>query len=199
MPAGFGAIGLYHGRPFADGTSLSFDTAMYGNRSTWTIRPSLESVTLPYQRINVFYDCIYGGNGTGPFTRPFADISTCAPKTTPSVEPTDLHNLVREAAKYAAPQAEAEAEVPGRFQLEQNYPNPFNPQTTIRFGLQEAATVQLTVYDILGRPVQTLIEGTLTQGWHEATFNAATLPSGLYLYRLTTPMGTIHQTMTLTK
>ena len=132
---------------------------------------------------NAFYDCIYGGTGTGPFSRPFADVTTCVTKTSEASAPMSLRDLMREAVLYDAPQAKTE--MPDRFQLEQNYPNPFNPQTTIRFGLQEAATVQLTVYDLLGRPVQTLIDGAMSQGWHEATFNATNLPSGLYLYRLT--------------
>ena len=144
------------------------------------------------------YACIYGGN-IGTFKGPFASVKSCF-NATPKAEhitPQDaLLDLFR--AIQSGPQSQHE-ETPSTFALEQNYPNPFNPQTTIRFGLQEAATVQLTVYDLLGRPVQTLIDGAMSQGWHEATFNATNLPSGLYLYRLTTPMGTIHQTMTLTK
>ncbi len=68
--------------------------------------------------------------------------------------------------------------------LSQNYPNPFNPITTIRFSLPESAPVRLEVFDMLGRRVSTLIDGTLSSGWHESRFDANTLSSGMYLYRL---------------
>ncbi|MBO6575652.1 MAG: T9SS type A sorting domain-containing protein [Rhodothermales bacterium] len=75
-------------------------------------------------------------------------------------------------------------EVPTDFALEQNYPNPFNPVTTIDFSLPEAATVQITVHDMLGRTVGTLSTGSMTAGRHSVQFDARDLPSGTYLYRM---------------
>ncbi len=89
--------------------------------------------------------------------------------------------------------------VPDRFVLEGNYPNPFNPRTTIRFGLPESAHVSLEVYDMMGRNVRVLMDGVLSDGMHEASFDAGILPSGAYIYRLVTPAGSHSRTMLLLK
>ena len=91
------------------------------------------------------------------------------------------------------------AELPDRFELTGNYPNPFNPQTTIAFSMPEAAAVRLTVYDLLGRRVALLVDGNLAAGRHEVRFDAANLPSGQYLYRLSTPKGDFTKLMMLLK
>ena len=83
--------------------------------------------------------------------------------------------------------------------LERNYPNPFNPQTTIRFSLAKATAVKLVVYDVLGRQVRVLVDGSREAGLHEVTFEASDLPSGTYLVRLETPQGSFVQTMQLVK
>ena len=76
-------------------------------------------------------------------------------------------------------------EQPTTFELQGNYPNPFNPQTTIRYALPEQAAVTMTIYDATGRRVANLLqERTQAAGWHELTFDASTLPSGVYFYRL---------------
>jgi hypothetical protein len=75
---------------------------------------------------------------------------------------------------------------PVAFALNQNFPNPFNPSTLIRYQLAGAGSVKLTVYDILGREVATLVDGMQQQGAHEARFDAGGLSSGVYLYRLQT-------------
>jgi len=74
--------------------------------------------------------------------------------------------------------------VPVRFALRGNYPNPFNPTTTIAFDLAKADFTTLKVYNLLGQEVATLVEGMLPASTHEVTFDAATLPSGTYIYRL---------------
>jgi predicted acyl esterase len=79
--------------------------------------------------------------------------------------------------------------VPAEFKLYQNYPNPFNPSTKIKFSLPHpseggAVAVRLIVYDILGREIQTLVNEELAPGTYETEFNAAGLPSGIYLYRI---------------
>ncbi len=77
-----------------------------------------------------------------------------------------------------------EAELPDAYALSQNYPNPFNPTTAIPFSLPESGHVKLAVYDMLGRLVDTLIDGEMNAGFHQATFNARSYPSGAYIYRL---------------
>jgi hypothetical protein len=79
-----------------------------------------------------------------------------------------------------------QATQPHTFALSQNFPNPFNPSTLIRYQLAGAGSVKLTVYDVLGREVATLVDGTQQQGAHEARFDAGGLSSGVYLYRLQT-------------
>ena len=85
------------------------------------------------------------------------------------------------------------------FQLYQNYPNPFNPYTTIGFsiptapasshlrkGRNEVGFVTLTVYDILGRKIATLLNEELNPGYYEVSFNGSNLSSGTYFYKLST-------------
>jgi hypothetical protein len=79
-------------------------------------------------------------------------------------------------------------ETPSEFRLGQNYPNPFNPTTSVEFALPRATRVTLTVYSVLGAEMRTLIKDqAYAAGVHEVTFKANDLPSGVYLYRLTTP------------
>lgn len=73
---------------------------------------------------------------------------------------------------------------PAAYRLDGNYPNPFNPRTTIHFSLPEAQHVRLTVHDVAGREVAVLADGVRTAGRHTVAFEAASLPSGVYLYRL---------------
>ncbi len=92
--------------------------------------------------------------------------------------------------------------VPAAYQLEQNYPNPFNPSTAIRFSLPEAAQVKLTVYDINGREVRSLVSGSLTAGehniqWDAVNNNGAKVASGIYIYRLQAGSFTQTRKMTL--
>lgn len=75
-------------------------------------------------------------------------------------------------------------ELPAAVRLHQNYPNPFNPSTTIQYSLDQASDVDLSVFDVNGRRVATLVSGTSAPGTHEVIFDAGGLPSGLYLYRL---------------
>src|SRR3972149_1817235 len=74
--------------------------------------------------------------------------------------------------------------IPQHFKLEQNYPNPFNPGTTIGFGVPVKSFVRLTIYDVLGRHLATLVEGELAAGPYQKYWNASGLPSGVYIYRM---------------
>ena len=70
--------------------------------------------------------------------------------------------------------------------LYQNYPNPFNPTTMIRFDLLKSVYVKLTVYDILGKEIITLVNEKLSAGSYEVEWNASDYPSGVYFYKLVT-------------
>ncbi len=74
---------------------------------------------------------------------------------------------------------------PNDFALEQNFPNPFNPTTTINYDLPIPVNVRLTVYDVLGKEVSTLVDGPELAGHHHATFDGSAVASGVYFYRLT--------------
>ncbi len=74
--------------------------------------------------------------------------------------------------------------LPGEFALLQNYPNPFNPSTIIRYDVPKSAHVKIMIYDILGREVATLVNGTLAPGRFNATWNASGLATGVYIYRM---------------
>jgi hypothetical protein len=80
---------------------------------------------------------------------------------------------------------EGVSEVPDGFSLEQNYPNPFNPATSIRFTLASSENVTISVYDVMGRQVATLLNNVaMSSGTHKVMFDARNLASGVYQYKL---------------
>jgi len=82
-----------------------------------------------------------------------------------------------------SPEVEVELN-PTTFALYQNYPNPFNPSTIIRFSMPVNGNVALNVFNPLGEKVATLLNGQLEAGYHEVSFDAQNLPSGLYFYEI---------------
>ncbi|MFN2374770.1 MAG: BspA family leucine-rich repeat surface protein [Cyclonatronaceae bacterium] len=90
-------------------------------------------------------------------------------------------------------------EIPVRLTLEQNYPNPFNPETMIRFALPEQADVRLTVYNLTGQNVVTLIDESRSPGWHTVRFDASGIASGLYFYQIYTGSDVLTRHMLLIK
>ena len=75
-------------------------------------------------------------------------------------------------------------ELPDRFSLSQNYPNPFNPSTKISFTLDQPSLVKLTVFNILGRRVDTIVNTRMSAGVHTINWEATQFASGMYFYRL---------------
>ena len=75
-------------------------------------------------------------------------------------------------------------EIPASYSLAQNFPNPFNPSTTIRYQLPENGMVTLKIYDILGSEVATLVNEQKAAGRYEVNFNASSLASGVYIYKI---------------
>ncbi|HMQ80958.1 MAG TPA: SBBP repeat-containing protein [Ignavibacteria bacterium] len=74
--------------------------------------------------------------------------------------------------------------IPESFTLHQNFPNPFNPVTNINFDLPLSSYVKLSVFDITGREIETLVNENLKSGTYKADWNASNLPSGVYFYKL---------------
>ena len=96
-------------------------------------------------------------------------------------------------------EGEAPSSLPTAYALDANYPNPFNPSTEIRFALPEAADVRLVVYDVMGREVARLVDGSLPAGRHRVRFEAGRLASGVYLYRIEAGPFSETRRMTLVK
>jgi len=89
--------------------------------------------------------------------------------------------------------------LPDGFKLYQNYPNPFNPATTISYDLPTRSVVNLFVYDLLGRKVSEFALGAKSAGSHSFTFNATTLSSGVYFYKIETENSSAMKRMMLLK
>jgi hypothetical protein len=80
--------------------------------------------------------------------------------------------------------AHSPQQTPVTYELGQNFPNPFNPTTAIRFSLPEAGWVHLQIFDILGRSVETLVDGQLSAGNYHLNWNASQYSSGVYFVRI---------------
>jgi hypothetical protein len=74
--------------------------------------------------------------------------------------------------------------IPSVYTLEQNYPNPFNPKTNITFSIPRGGFVEIDVYDILGRQVNTLVRDPFEAGTYKVDFDATNLSSGVYFYTI---------------
>jgi hypothetical protein len=115
------------------------------------------------------------------FGFPFETITTKAGRDTLMRRVFQFFNLLTSAGPPLA-----DGNQPERFDLKQNYPNPFNPTTEIRFTIPVGTDsyTSLRVYDLLGREVVTLVNERESPGNHQIEFDAAGLPSGMYIYRL---------------
>jgi hypothetical protein len=91
------------------------------------------------------------------------------------------------------------SERPSTIELSQNFPNPFNPTTTIRYSLPESQSVRLSVYNMLGQEVAVLVNGVRPAGASVVNFDASSLGSGMYIYRIITPSESITRKMMLIK
>jgi hypothetical protein len=95
---------------------------------------------------------------------------------------TDTLNILVQAA---ATDAKENSEVPRQCLLSQNYPNPFNPATNFEFRVSSFEFVSFKIFDALGREVATLVDETKAPGIYRMRWEAGTLPSGIYFYRMT--------------
>lgn len=118
-------------------------------------------------------------------------------------DPLIARKLLENAAHYLAPVSpvtgisDFSEKLPGTFELHQNYPNPFNPGTTLSYELFQRGHITLTVYDILGRRVHTLVNQTQSPGVYNLYFDASGLASGVYFYQLSNDLQTLRKKMLL--
>jgi choice-of-anchor A domain-containing protein/uncharacterized repeat protein (TIGR01451 family) len=89
--------------------------------------------------------------------------------------------------------------IPGEFNLANNYPNPFNPETVIEFSLPAREFVNLSIYNVLGELVSVLTSGELDAGKYSVKFDATNLPSGIYIYRISSGNNVVSKKMILMK
>jgi hypothetical protein len=94
------------------------------------------------------------------------------------------HTRTSDGVRLAGENPENSLSAPAEFSLSQNRPNPFNPLTSIRFSLPEANNVELTVHDVSGRRVATLVDDRRDAGTYEVTFDGTGLAAGVYFYCL---------------
>jgi hypothetical protein len=90
-------------------------------------------------------------------------------------------------------------DIPTRFMLEPARPNPFNPSTSLRIHIPNASHLSLMVFDIIGRPVNTIHEGSISAGVHDLDWNAGRLSSGIYIVRARLEGTVLTQSVTLLK
>lgn len=110
---------------------------------------------------------------------------------------TDIH--IKGESTASASEPEQGGDLPNGIELQQNYPNPFNPATTIAFTLGQRSAVTLRVYDIMGRQIEVLADGSFGTGTHYVPFDGRSLPSGVYVYTLQTDQGQQTRKMLLVK
>ncbi|MBN1480829.1 T9SS type A sorting domain-containing protein [candidate division KSB1 bacterium] len=89
--------------------------------------------------------------------------------------------------------------VPAGVSLMQNYPNPFNPKTNIRYSIPVSSKVELAVFDLLGKKVETLVDEEKLAGTHDVTFDGSDYANGIFFYKLTTETQAIARKMVLVK
>ncbi len=158
-------------------------------RLTWTFTTSGSEISYNYNSSTDTLT-IYSTSSTGDYFlyATLTDDSSASDKDTILVRVSDV-SAVEQLTTL----------LPKEFVVEQNYPNPFNPTTTLRFGLPEAASVRLEVYNVTGQRVASLEQGDLPAGFHTVQFKAGRLPSGMYYYKITAGTHTAVKRMLLVK
>ncbi len=109
---------------------------------------------------------------------------------------SNVHSLTIEKGYVSIDQ---EATLCEKYTLNQNYPNPFNPTTSIRYGLPEKSDVTITIYNMLGNKIQTLVNKTQNQGIYQLQWNATDKPSGIYILHIVANTKSGDQTFSDTK
>jgi len=166
--------------------TLNWSTATETNNSGFYIERSVISNEVR----NLFWESISFVNGTGTTTETqsysFVDNNLEVGKYQYRLKQIDFDGTVEYTNTI-----DVEINAPTIFTLEQNYPNPFNPTTIISYNIPSVIStegrnlrVQLKVYDLLGREVATLVNEQKPAGSYNVTFDASTLPSGIYMYKL---------------
>jgi|GEM_PF-1841087 len=149
------------------------------------------TVTKVSGTIDYYYYLSYGFGNTGGFTV-YQDQSASASRLIyAKIGGREYGTILAIAATRST--------IPAHFELLQNYPNPANPATIIRFNLPQRFHATLTVYNMLGQVVATLVNGEVEAGSHEVAFDGTGLASGVYVYRLRAGEYTLSRKMVFVK
>lgn len=111
----------------------------------------------------------------------------------------DVVEVIEAELAILSTSSETDDDSPTSISLDQNYPNPFNPSTTISYQLASPGEVKLQVFNALGQQVASLVDGFQASGRQSINWNAGSVPSGVYIYRLTTAGQVLTKTMLLIK
>ncbi len=162
------------------GVELRWTTASEKNNAGFEVQRKVESGEWKAESWQVLG--FVRGNGTTSGAKSYSFVDrTASGKVSYRLKQIDFDGTFE-----MLPTVEVDAGLPRNFELGQNYPNPFNPTTVISYQLPMASEVSLKVYDLLGREVATLVKGRQEAGRYSVLFNAASLSSGVYFYRLQT-------------
>ncbi|MCK6604866.1 MAG: YCF48-related protein [Ignavibacteriaceae bacterium] len=162
----------------------SFTAELSGNDVTlnWSTATELNNMGFEIQRKSNFEEwSIIGfiaGNGTNPAS---ASFSFTDPGVTPGRHSYRLRQVDFDGSFSYSSIAEVVTAMPGDYLLSENYPNPFNPATRIAYNLPSPAELNILVFNVTGELITKLFSGKQEAGFHEISFDAGNLPSGLYL------------------
>jgi hypothetical protein len=179
-------------------TDPSADAATDSTRWAMTARPGFDAGLTPTGDDGSFFNLNAGlrtiaAGDSASFTMAYLSSTSLAGLRTVRDSADKRYARVFTSVKQVSPG------VPENSMLLQNYPNPFNPGTVIEFQLHHAGEVSLKVYDVLGREVAVLANGTLNAGTYRVPFDGRQLASGIYYYRLVTGSFTDSKHMLLLK
>ena len=178
-----------------DDTGFDF----YDTGTSELSRPTITSVSVlsvhgtavPNATVEIFSDPedegqIYEGTTTADVSGNFTWIGTVSGPNVTATATDETGNTSGFSSAYPFTSSEIveENQIPQQFSLGQNYPNPFNPATTITFSIPHDSKVRLSVFDVLGKEISTMINDNLQAGKHRVVFEADDLPNGVYIYQL---------------
>lgn len=195
-----------------DGDDVTYEWALYTTDTTEVavvpsnLNGTAAEVTLPYATVDALLEGAnleFGESATFVWNVRVSDgsdtLNVHGPYGSFGDDFMPIYRTLTLTRSAEATSNETEAGLPDSYSLDQNFPNPFNPTTQITFDLPQASKVELTVFDMLGRKVATLINKRMSAGTQQVQFDAANLSSGMYIYRLEAGSFTSTKKMTLIK
>ena len=161
-------------KPTSNGVEINWETASETNNKGFEVQRS-------YDQTNFEQIGFVAGKGTSTARNIYSFVDRSASN---NVVYYRLKQVDYDGTFAFSQVINVENTLPTVFALNQNYPNPFNPTTKITFSLASNSEVTIDVYNAIGQLVQRIVETKLSAGNHEVSFDASTLTSGVYIYRM---------------